>query len=405
MNAIPEAITTFQAGLSAMVGQPRFGIAPSAYEDGDIVFADADAELKPFEPVIKPGRMVDPEVISSKFSSLEPEYIEGIGLSAPDKGLIADYARMKSLLTRPLGEYLPEKDPRKLAILANSQARAWEFVRERSASDLIDAIRLARAVNFVSDPMYPDEMAPIGRHGPTYIGELIWDKVSQRCAADCVRLEHQLVSALILYEIAIPVLEPMLQQVKRLSPIMREYSERYHYEAAAMIAELAFSMIPEVEGDGDKPTVRAAFAGVAASNWKWSLRYHGEQDTLMWRLFRGMRMAWDGKDMEALLSFHDTHGALLRKGDDPIGAGNAYARKAWSRVEALRQDGYDLGDSRLTYNAWHVIGSDLSTAARLFNEGGEVALQAHGLSEDAYRIREMLWKRSVDKSLTPPAAG
>ncbi len=397
-NVATQACIQFRTALAAMTGQPGIGLVANGVVDGEIEFVNPGDELVPFEPVIRLGREAE-RATGPKMREVRNEEGRLLVHAGHYTGFFADQARIKHILTTPLREYLPDKDPRGAEPV--EAGRAWDRVRARSLNDLVEAVRTVRAVTHVEDGRHPTHCGPIPDYGFSFIGALIWDRGMEFGVETGRKLEHMLVSAILLYETTLRGFDFTREMSNRVSQVAEEYAGEGHHDAAAMLHERALQMlIPFRRRDGKDEVldrIRAEVMVKAASEWFEARTKTVDIDTHRWRLSRGMRLAWEGDDLSLLGRFHDAHQSMLDGFNQDFEGAKSRVRHAATEVERLRRSGWGLGDRFANWEAWKTIASRLQTAHDLFEESGhnEFADEADVLSEQARSISEQYGSEKV----------
>ena len=338
----------------------------------DIEFVNHGEKLAPFEPIIDAGRY-SPQIAPTALR-------KGSGFSHDERYIC-------SILSAPLSRYLPEKDPREWGEI-KEQERAWDVVGERSLNELLDVIRTAKAVNHVRPQSESFDYNYIDTYGFRFIAEQI--RMMGEGADDVDRrLEHILVSALLLYEIQYShgsFTDWMWKHSSDVSKVAEEFSEKGHRDGSAKLHEVAWTMLPQYDSVNHLHERRRDLSAKAAKEWFESLTRDLSGGTFMLRLFQGLRMAQDAGDHRMLWNFHNLHASFLEDDELEVGAGEARVRAAFVELERLRRRVYDLGSNDLNRDAWEKIGSDLQKAHSLFTVGEDfdLAAEAEVLSSKAF---------------------
>jgi len=390
MSAIPQACTTFQAGLTAMAQAANIGLMADWFENGRIRFSNPGTELDPLEPVIRVGRGFGQS--RNPRQRVARDWTGRVLVSrACCMGYFVDEGRIQRILGAPLGEYLPEKDPRTVGD-EETQGRMWDLIRERSVHDLIDSVRTARAVNWVWDSRHPSQDGTIALHGYSFLQRSIESRGARAELGEEKRLAHMLISALLLYEINEGSKQKVDVAVHRVSEVADKYAEGSYHDGSAMLYELALSMLPHLTGTEE---LRVELSAKAAREWFEALMGFPLKETFVWCLWRGMRLAWDGNDLSLLGKFHDLYAKKLLEGEqrgDHNRAPEARVRHAFAEMERLKRADWDLGERADNQEAWEVIAAQLKGANDLFAALGRIDItrQIKTLNEKVHEIRSTI---------------
>lgn len=390
-TAIPQAGLYLHGVLSSLCQQQGVKLIATGAISGNIDFAAPGDELEPFEPVIKVGKGFEESAIPKVWEHSR---------------LWKEVTSIESNLAAPLGTYLPEKDPRTMEDVS-TQGLMWDRIRDRNVYEMIDTIRTAREVNWIATtlaekykvptldigkggelstisyensrewPSVEGFQNPINTYGFEYIAKLI--KERSRNLTVYEKFDFILVSAILLYEINKEYEEDMREASDDVSNAAAFFSTTDHYNKAAMLYELALTMLPPTASGY---VAWADLSAKAAAEWFQSLEADVQYETFLWRLWRGMRLAWEGKDLPLLGKMNDLYTKYLEKHYSyrmPSRV-DALLRGAMIAVENLRQNEWDLGDRDSNREAWENLGDRLNRAGEISSAYGKELHRAEALS-------------------------
>jgi hypothetical protein len=176
----------------------------------------------------------------------------------------------------------------------------------------------------------------------------------------------------------------------RVSEVAAEYANSGRHDGAAMLYERALQMLTPFRRAEGREEAEGEVRVKAATEWFESLMSDTSEYSYLWRLWRGMRLAWDVGDLPLLDNFHDLHARHLSEGGrgDVFGGAKARVRRALTEIERLKRAEWDLGDRADNQEAWETVGSQLFGAHDLFawSNYQDLANETGVLSEKAYEI-------------------
>lgn len=394
-NAATQACIQMHTALAAMTNQPGFGLVANGIVDDEIAFVNPGDGLEPLAPEIRVGREFEqlPEHMMTVHSHLEAlEAMEAIHSGRMERGYFADRKYIKSILATPLGEYLPETDPRDVEPV-EERDEAWDKVRGCSLNDLVDAVRMVRAATYAVDATQPAYNGKVPEYGFSFLGKMIFERGTKVWMKDNRRREHILISALLLTETTSHSLDFAKGMSDRVSRVAEEYAQEGRHDAAAMLYERALMMfVPFSELGKSVGEAKAEVMVKAATEWFEARTRRVDIDAFRWRLSRAMRLAWEGGDMSLLGQLHETHQHMFEGFEQHFEGAKSRVRRASTEVEHLRQRGWGLGDRFANQKVWESVGNRLGDAHDLFEQSGhsEFADEAGSLSEKAYEIQRTI---------------
>ena len=367
--AVQTAVNAFNASTG---GVKTIGLAPKAFLHGEITFAGKSEVLHSLKPVIQ----------------LEKDYgcdcycVKGIDSNTE---LARGMRRIGGIFERRLAEFLPENDIRGMGD-KGMRDRVWGDTRELTLKDLFTSIRTVRTIDwafpggtinssgyqFIAESILKHALTdsrgltigdPSLRQVAAYIEKMKGKKGTDRAA------DHMIASA-VLYSMVSSSVEEALRNSSLMSGAAELYGAlRLPYESA-IFYELALDMMPPWRSmDEDERKFKNELHSAAARQWLVTLSPGSRGDGYyLSRLFRAMRQAWEGADMEMLGDAHSLHASFLNRNSEYQDAAHAKFRQGLTEVESFERSNWDLGGDDVNRAAVERIVSIFDAGAALLAE-------------------------------------
>ncbi len=369
--AVQTAVSAFNASRG---GVKNIGLAPMAYQNHSITFASRGEGLPPLSPIIELNRGYGCDCYRAKDLDVDPV-------------LHDEVKRIGGLFARKLGEFLPKMDSRNFGD-NKMRDRVWSDTRELTMNDLFASMRTGRTVNWanwandnidsgylyiagsiLSQAVTDSFGDTIDDPGLREIRDYI-DRMKGKDGSDIAA--DRMIASAVLSSMVISSVEKALFNSAIMAGAAELYGALKRHSASALFYELALDMMPQVRGLDDKEKgFKIELHSAAAGQWL-ATRSPNKSGpyAYMYYVFRAMRHAWDGGDLEALSKSHEEHSSCCLDQDNPEWRSEkkfgpaAYAkfRQGLTEIDRLERSNWDLG------------GDDLNRAAeekivKIFEEG------------------------------------